>query len=416
MFNKVIIGILVFLVILNGGVGAYSYRLNQQIDALSGQLVLFREEQEARTTATSYDFTTFKEETQTQIGTLEGDITRTTARLDTFDDDIARTTAWLDTFEDEMKILATMATEFSQSLINASQVYETASQVTVGISDGVTTVGSGFMFDARTYVVTAQHVVERLSEIYVVLPDGRISRATIAGSDQFSDVAVLRLEDELVVEPPTLANSATVRIGEPVIVIGHPFGSAQTLTLGVVSQINRLAEIQYNSQIRSVPNLIQFDAPVNFGNSGSPLFNSDGEIIGMVVGRVKPERGDGIYYAVSSNKVKRVVTSLIEQGSFDYPWLGVGIANLTPQTVQARGLDTAHGVLVRNVFLGSPAEVAGIMADDIIIAIDGMTRSDIDDFISYLGEHKSPDELAMLTLIRDSTRLELSVTVGRRSS
>ncbi len=416
MFNKVIIGILVFLVILNGGVGAYSYRLNRQIDALSGQLVLFREEQEARTTATSYDFTTFKEETQTQIGTLEGDITRTTARLDTFEDDIARTTAWLDTFADEMKILATMATEFSQSLINASQVYETASQVTVGISDGVTTVGSGFMFDARTYAVTAQHVVESLSEIYVVLPDGRISRATIAGSDQFSDVAVLRLEDELVVEPPTLANSATVRIGEPVIVIGHPFGSAQTLTSGVVSQINRLAEIQYNSQIRSVPNLIQFDAPVNFGNSGSPLFNSDGEVIGMVVGRVKPERGDGIYYAVSSNKVKRVVTSLIEQGSFDYPWLGVGIANLTPQTVQVRGLDTAHGVLVRNIFPGSPAEVAGIMADDIIIAIDGMTMSDVDDFISYLGEHSSPDELVMLTLIRDSTTLELSVTVGKRSS
>ncbi len=415
MFNKVIIGILVFLVILNGGVGAYSYRLNQQINALSGQLVLFREGQEARTTATSHDFTTFKEETQTQIGALEDDIAGTTARLDTFEDDIARTTAWLDTFEDEMKNLATMATEFSQSLINANQVYETASQVTVGISDGVTTVGSGFMFDARTYAVTAQHVVDGLSEIYVVLPDGRISRATIAGSDQFSDVAVLRLEDELVVEPPTLANSATVKIGEPVIVIGHPFGSAQTLTSGVVSQINRLAEIQYDSQIRSVPNLIQFDAPVNFGNSGGPLFNSEGEVVGMVIGRVKPERGDGIYYAVSSNKVKRVVTSLIEQGSFDYPWLGVGIANLTPQTVQARGLDTAHGVLVREVFPGSPAGVAGIMVDDIIIAIDGMTMSDVDDFISYLGEHSSPDELVMLTLIRDSTRLELSVTVGRRS-
>ena len=412
MINKVLIGILVFLVILNGGICAYSYTLNQQINALSRQLVLFQEEQAARTTAASHDFTTFKEEAQTKIGILEDDIARTTAWVNTFEDDIARTTAWIDTFEDKM---LSIATEFSQSLINANKVYETASQATVGISDGVTTVGSGFMFDDKTHAVTAQHVVERLSEIYVVLPDGRISRATIAGSCQFSDVAILTLENELIVEPPTLADSATVRIGEPVVVIGHPFNSAQTLTSGVVSQVNRLAEIQYDSQIRSVPNLIQFDAPVNFGNSGSPLFNSEGDVIGMVVGRIRPEKGDGIYYAVSANKVKRVAASLIEQGSFDYPWLGVGIANLTPQTVQERDLDAAHGVLVRDVFTESPAEASGILVDDIIVAIDGTIISDVGDFTSYLGEHKSPDEPATLTLIRDSTTLELSVTMGRRS-
>jgi len=177
-----------------------------------------------------------------------------------------------------------------------------------------------------------------------------------------------------------------------------------------------LAEIQYDSQIRSVHNLIQFDAPVNFGNSGSPLFNSKGDVIGMVVGRIKPEKGDGIYYAVSANKVKRVAASLIEQGYFDYPWLGVGIANLTPQTVQERDLEAAHGVLVRDVFTESPAEAAGILVDDIIVAIDGTIISDVGDFTSYLGEHKSPDELVTVTLIRDSTTLELSIMVGKRGA
>lgn len=417
MVNKVVIGILVFLVVLTGVSGAYSYTLNQQINVLSGQLVMFQEEQAARIAAAGQDFTAFKNETQTRTGTLENDLAGTNTKIDMLADDLAGTAAGIaagiDKFEEEME---SVASEFSQSLLNASKVYRTASQATVGISDGVTIVGSGFMFEATTYAITAQHVVASLSEIYVVLSDGRISRATVAGSDQVSDVAVLILEDALLVEPPTLADSAAVSIGEPVVVIGHPFNSAQTLTSGIVSQINRSAEIQYDSQVRSVPNLIQFDAPVNFGNSGGPLFNSEGDIIGMVVGRVRPERGDGIYYAVSSNKVKRVAASLIAQGSFDYPWLGIEIANLTPQTAQARGLDGNRGVLVGGVGSGSAAEAAGIMVDDIIVAIDGITVNDVGDLTSYLGEYKSPDELATLTLIRGGATLELSVTVGRRIS
>lgn len=385
MFNKVLIGILVFLVIVNGGVGAYSYSISQQIDTLSEQLASFQEEQETRVAAVSDEFTALRGETLTRIDKLDSDITM-------------------------------MADELSQSVINANEVYYIASQATVKVSDGERTIGSGFIFDTETHVVTAEHVVEHLSEIYVVLPDGRISRATVAGSCQYSDIAVLTLEDGLDIKPPTLVDSVTVRIGEPVAVVGYPFNLTQTLTSGIVSQINRSAEIEYDLQTRWIANLIQFDAAVNFGNSGSPLLNSKGEVIGMVIGRVKPEEGDGIYYATSSNKVKRVASSLISQGSFNYPWLGVEVANLTPEMVRIRGLETTHGAVTRRVFTGSPAEVAGIRVDDIIVAIDGVTVSDVSELVSYLGEYRSPDELVLITLIRDSRIQELSLKVGKRGS
>ena len=385
MFNKVLIGILVFLVIVNAGICTYSYSVNKQIETLSEQLASFQEEQETRVAAVSDEFTTLREETLTRIDKLDSDITM-------------------------------MADELSQSVINANEVYYIASQATVKVSDGERTVGSGFIFDAETHVVTAEHVVEHLSEIYVVLPDGRISRATVAGSCQYSDIAVLTLEDGLDIKPPTLVDSVTVRVGEPVAVIGYPFNLTQTLTSGIVSQINRSAEIEYDLQTRSVANLIQFDAAVNFGNSGSPLLNSEGEVIGVVIGRVKPEEGDGIYYAVSSNKVKRVASSLISQGSCDYPWLGVEVANLTPEMVRIRGLETTHGAVIRRVFTGSPAEVAGIRVNDIIVAMDGVTVSNVSELTSYLGEYKSPDELVLITLIRDSRTLELSLKVGKRGS
>jgi len=207
-----------------------------------------------------------------------------------------------------------------------------------------------------------------------------------------------------------------VRVGEPIVTIGNPFNLPQTLTAGIVSQINRFVEIEYGSKARWVANLIQFDAAVNSGNSGSPLINSAGEAIGMVIARVNPNEGDGIYYAVSSNKVKRIATSLIDKGFFDYPWLGVEIADLAPQIVRARGLETANGVLVKKVLTGSPAVAAGIKVDDIIVAIDEMATRDTADLTSYLGEHKNPGELVSLTLIRDTTKLELSFKISTRGS
>jgi S1-C subfamily serine protease len=190
-----------------------------------------------------------------------------------------------------------------------------------------------------------------------------------------------------------------------VVAIGNPFGLRDTLTVGIVSYVNRVSE---------VANLIQFDAAVNPGNSGGPLANSSGEIVGVVTARIPPDEGDGICYAISSNKAKRVAAALIEYGFFDYPWLGVSTADLTPQIVQDRALETANGALVGEVLHGSPAEAAGIKADDIIVAMDGVPFKDMAELISYLGEFKSPGDTATIGIIRGTTELELSMVIGTR--
>ncbi len=161
-------------------------------------------------------------------------------------------------------------------------------------------------------------------------------------------------------------------------------------------------------------NIIQFDAAINSGNSGSPLLNSKGEVIGMVVARIDPKLGDGVYYAVSSNKVKRVALSLIERGSFDYPWLGVEITDLTPETAKTRNLETVNGALVKTVISATPAEAAGIKVDDIIVAINGTPVRNIADLTCYLGEHTSPGDEVTLTLLRDGTKIELPIKAAKR--
>jgi len=205
-----------------------------------------------------------------------------------------------------------------------------------------------------------------------------------------------------------------VKVGEPVIVIGNPLGLPEAITSGIVSQTNRFAEVGYDTKTQWVASIIQFDAAVNFGNSGSPLLNSKGEVIGMVIARVDPTLGDGVYYAVSSNKVRRVALSLIERGSFDYPWLGVEIANLTPETARARNLETVNGALVKTVMPATPAEAAGIKVDDIIVAINGTLVQEVADLTCYLGEYASPDDEVTLALIRDGAKIELPVKVGKR--
>ena len=421
MTNKVVIGILIFLVVLSGGLCAYSYTLGQQIKALSVQLGVYQKEQSAQIGAVSDRVTTIRREALVRIDTLDGEmatledgIATLAGEIGTLEDEMDGTLIKVGTLEHEMRDIAT---ELPQSVINADRVYQRVRNAVVRVSDGERTIGSGFMIDTAGHVVTAHHVVERLSTIYVVLSDGRSSKATVAGSCEYSDIAVLTLDDKrLVVESPTLADSVMVRIGEPVVTVGSPFELTETLTSGIVSQTGRFAEIRYGLRTRWVANLIQFDAAVNFGNSGGPLLNSKGEVIGMVIARVDPNEGDGIYYAVSSNKVKRVATSLIDQGFFDYPWLGVEIANLTPEIMQDRVLETTNGVLVNRVLPDSPARVSGIKVDDIIVAIDAVAVRDVGDLNSYLGEHKSPDELVSLTLIRNTTKLEVSLRIGKRRS
>jgi S1-C subfamily serine protease len=297
-------------------------------------------------------------------------------------------------------------------LLYADTVYQTVSQSVVSISDGENTIGSGFVYDDNGRVVTANHVVNELSTIYIVLPDGRTTPASVVGTCPLSDVAVLALERQFDVMPLTLADSAVINIGEPVVTIGSPFDEAGTITAGIVSQLNRYESIGDETESSWIANLIQFDAPANFGNSGGPLFNVDGEVVGIIVARVEPELGDGISYAVSSNKVRRVADAIIESGSFDYPWLGVTVSDITPTMAEMIGRASINGALVGQVISGGPAALAGVRSNDIVTAINNVSVNSTADLVSYLGEYTSPGDSATLTIIRNDTEIELTVTLS----
>ena len=380
MVNKVLIGIVALALILAGASGAYTVYLGEQ-------LAVSQTQQAAEIGALHEEMVAQGEETL--------------ARIDALDNE-----------------LRGVALGMEQSGINAGELYQEVSQGIVRISDGEGVIGSGFVFDAEGHILTPQHVAEGHDPIYIISADGHASPATVIGACEYSDIAVLReslpTPAFLSIPPLTLTDSAKVKAGEPVIVIGNPLELPGTITSGIVSQINRFAQVGYDSETRGVANLIQFDAAVNFGNSGSPLLNSQGEVIGMVIARIDPSVGEGAYFAASSNKLQRVTHSIIERGYFDYPWLGVEITNLTPEAARERNLETINGALVMTVITAAPAEAAGIKADDIIVAIDGAPVNEVADLTSYLGEHASPGDAVTITLIRYGLTVELPVTVGKR--
>jgi len=425
MATKVTIGLLIFLLLFAGGFGYYAYTSHQQIDLLRGELNAFQNEHAARAGALSDELLSLKNELRTELASLGTEIDKSIAHtadleakvdanldtIDSLENEVGTNATSIDTIKQELAETAGLAGSF----MNATDVYREASQAVVRISDGQRTVGSGFIYSPEGHIITAHHVTAQMDEIYAIFPDGRVFPASVVGSCVFSDVAVLELDSVSVFEPPGISDSSAIKIGDPVAAIGSPFDLAESLNTGVVSQVNRFADIEYDNQVRWVSNLIQFDAAVNFGNSGGPLFDSDGGVIGLVIARVEPVEGDGIYYAVSSNKLKRVADSIIANGYFDYPWLGVDISDLTPQQVQDMDLESINGVLVNRVVTDSPADTAGVQVDDIIIAIDGTEIGNLALLTSYLGEYISPGEPATLTVIRGTDTIDLPLEVGQRS-
>lgn len=417
MANKVIIGILVLLLVINAAIGTYAYLLSRDIDTLSKQLAEQKEELTSQLGVVSDEIEALGSETEARFDTVEEGIQSNLAGIITLGDEIAEEAALTESkiagLEAGISDIRSELTEMGP-LLNADEVYQAVSQSVVEVSDGEHTIGSGFVYDNDGHVVTANHVIDELTTIYVVFPDGRTTPASVVGSCSLSDIAVLNLERQFDITPLTLADSAGISIGEPVVTIGSPFDEEGTITAGIVSQLGRFEEIGDETEGSWIANLIQFDAPANFGNSGGPLFNAAGEVIGIVIARVGPELGDGIAYAVSANKVRRVANAIIELGSFDYPWLGVEVSDITPLLAELIGRESVHGVLVEQVAPGGPANLAGVRSDDIIIAINGVTITEVADLVSYLGEYASPGDSAVLTIIRDDTEIELTAILSNR--
>lgn len=228
-----------------------------------------------------------------------------------------------------------------------------------------TSLGSGFIIDKAGYVVTNNHVVEGADKISVTLHDDTVLDAKLIGSDAKTDIALLKVETTRTLTPVPWGNSDKVRVGDWALAIGNPFGLGGTVTLGIISARARDIEAgQYDD-------FFQTDAAINRGNSGGPLFNVDGEVIGINTAIFSPSGVSvGVGFAAAANLVKPVLSDLKQYGRTRRGWLGVQIQTVSPDMAESIGLDQARGAMVAEVTPGGPAERAGLMMGDIILSFD----------------------------------------------
>jgi S1-C subfamily serine protease len=289
--------------------------------------------------------------------------------------------------------------------------------------------GSGFLIDTEGHVITNSHVVEGAEEIEVTLGSSdRSYRAETIGTDPATDIALIKIDapaEQL--HPLALGDSSEVRVGDPVVAIGNPFGLDRTVTSGIVSALQR--QIQAPNGF-SISHVIQTDAAINPGNSGGPLINADGEVIGINSQiQTAGNRGNvGIGFAVPINTAREVVRQLREHGEVRHAYLGVSGGSLTPEVVRALKLPVDEGVLISEVVEGGPADEAGIrggdtsatiegidlrLGGDIITEIDGKPVSGMDEVINRVNSAK-PGDVLELTIQRGEESMQVEVTLGVR--
>ncbi len=241
----------------------------------------------------------------------------------------------------------------------------------------VKSLGSGFVISPDGYIVTNQHVVENAIEIVVVLPDGSTHQAEIIGEDRISDIALLKIDGDNH-KYVKLGNSDDVIIGEWVIALGNPFGlfeinAKPTVTVGVVSAVDRDFGKQENDRVYQ--DMIQTDAAINQGNSGGPLVNSLGEVIGMntfIFTGGNSSGNIGLGFAIPINRIKRILRDLMKYGKVDRSWTtGIVVENIAPLVADYLGLPSTEGVIVTDVEADSPARQAGLQVGDVIVAVNG---------------------------------------------
>jgi S1-C subfamily serine protease len=311
-------------------------------------------------------------------------------------------------------------------------IYEKASPAVVHIASQVITMsffwgpipqegtGSGFVIDSKGHIVTNNHVVEGADEVHVTLADGTRVPAEIVGTDPYSDLAVIKIDvppDKLY--PVELGSSVDLRVGQRAIAIGNPFGLDRTLTTGVISSLGRPLEVESGQVIY---NVIQTDAAINPGNSGGPLLDSQGRVIG--VNTAIQTGAENIGFAIPVDTVKRVVPELIEKGRYRHPWLGDLSYSIDSELAQNLGLPVDKGILIAQIYRGSPAAKAGlrggnrqvivgnrriIAGGDIIVAIDGRPVKSNEDLTVYLETETQVGQVAELTILRGDQEMTIEV-------
>lgn len=293
---------------------------------------------------------------------------------------------------------------------------------------GSSSQGSGFFYNKRGHIVTNYHVVEGSNVIRVTLPSGEVVRADLIGGDPYTDLAVLKVDvDPDKLDPVTIGDSDSLRVGQPVLAIGNPFGLSGSMSSGIISQLGRRLRTQ---QQFSTPDAIQIDAAINPGNSGGPLANFDGEVIGVTTA-IQSTTGSfvGIGFAIPSNSVKRIVPDLIENGVYKHPWIGVEGVDVSPKISEEMKLDQAKGFLVTDVVEGSPADKAGIksgnntaqiygreidLGGDVIIGIGDRKVRKVDNILMFLAQETQVGDVINLTVIRDNRERNIKLKLDER--
>jgi len=322
----------------------------------------------------------------------------------------------------------------SKSNLSLVELFEKSEEGVVKIQvdrDGQNTgsVGSGFVYDNLGHIITNAHVVDGASKATVTFLDGSQYDAEIIGKDKFTDIAVIKVNEKpRLLHPLQIGDSSQLRVGEQVAAIGNPFGLSGSMTSGIVSQMGRLLPSQDSGF--SIPDVIQTDAAINPGNSGGPLLNLRGEVVGINTA-IQSRSGEfsGVGFAIPSNTAIKIVPSLIEDGEYDHPWIGISGRDIDTDLARVLELKDAKGFLIITVVDGSPADKAGLkgvsetyVADGkeypvdgyIIISVDDKEVRKISDILIHLQREKSVGDEMVLGVLRDGKFLHITLELVER--
>jgi len=294
--------------------------------------------------------------------------------------------------------------------------------------NGASGLGSGFVFDKKGHIITNAHVVNDAKKVVVTFLDGRSYNAEIIGIDEFTDLAVIKVNADLsLLHPLALGDSSNLKVGEPIAAIGNPFGLSGSMTAGIVSQLGRLLP---SGSGYSIPDVIQTDAAINPGNSGGPLLNMRGEIVGINTA-IQSTTGEftGVGFAIPSQTIAKIVPTLIEKGEYKHPWIGISGRDIGPDLAKVLELKDAVGFLIVTVVENSPASKAGLigsekiievqgvnypMGGDIILSVDGIEVRKIDDILIHLQRAKSVGDEMVLEILRDNRTTNITIVLQER--
>ena len=334
------------------------------------------------------------------------------------------------------EIHAADESKLSVNILSLTEIFERSEFGVVSISvtklsdfGGSGGVGSGFVFDKEGHIITNNHVVDKAKKISVTFVDGISYNAKLVGTDPYADIAVIKLDvNAEKLHPLPIGDSSKLRVGEQISAIGNPFGLSGSMSSGIVSQLGRLLPVQ--GTFFSIPDVIQTDTAINPGNSGGPLLNMDAEVVGINTAIYSSDGSfSGVGFSIPSNVVLKIVPTLITEGEFHHPWVGISSANISTDLAELLNLDDAKGVLIMTVVKDSPADKAGLrgssetatldeieytVGGDIILSADEKEIRQIDDLLIHLQREKSVGDTISLEVLRDGEIIDIDLTLEKR--